>query len=239
MNHHRRSSGHGHHHHAAEEHEHHGEHGRGADGHQHGGHCEYEPKAKASGPCASHDRHDEGHEGHHHGHKPEAAEKKGSCGHDGHHHDGDVTPSSSAKYFCPMCPGVEFDKPGDCPKCGMALERNPAWVGGGKTIYTCPMHPEVQQDHPGDCPKCGMPLEPASASVQDDDDEAELRKLARKLSISAALALPVFLSAMLGMMPGVSLDSVLSADVRRWLEFILATPVVFWAGDFIWRRSWN
>ena len=24
-----------------------------------------------------------------------------------------------------MCPGVESDKPGDCPKCGMALERNP------------------------------------------------------------------------------------------------------------------
>src|SRR5688500_768426 len=34
----------------------------------------------------------------------------------------------SAQYFCPMCPGVESNKPGDCPKCGMALERNPAWV---------------------------------------------------------------------------------------------------------------
>ena len=78
----------------------------------------------------------------------------------GHHHDADVKPSASAKYFCPMCAGVESDKPGDCPKCGMALERNPAFVSGGKTIYTCPMHPEVRQDHPGDCPKCGMPLEP-------------------------------------------------------------------------------
>jgi len=57
-----------------------------------------------------------------------------------------VKPSVAAKYFCPMCPGVESDKPGDCPKCGMALERNPAWVApaSGKTIYTCPMHPEVQ-----------------------------------------------------------------------------------------------
>ena len=27
-----------------------------------------------------------------------------------------------------MCPGVESEKPGDCPKCGMALERNPAAV---------------------------------------------------------------------------------------------------------------
>src|ERR1039458_5163695 len=53
-----------------------------------------------------------------------------------------ATPSASAKYFCPMCPGMEAGEPGDCPKCGMALERNPAWVAptAGKTIYTCPMH---------------------------------------------------------------------------------------------------
>ena len=27
-----------------------------------------------------------------------------------------------AAYFCPLCPGVEGDVPGACPKCGMALE---------------------------------------------------------------------------------------------------------------------
>src|SRR5713226_1734936 len=42
-----------------------------------------------------------------------------------------VTPAAAAvaapaKYFCPMCAGVESNRPGDCPKCGMALERNPA-----------------------------------------------------------------------------------------------------------------
>ena len=40
-----------------------------------------------------------------------------------------MTPSAGAKYFCPMCPGVESDKPGVCPICGMALERNPAFGG--------------------------------------------------------------------------------------------------------------
>jgi len=30
--------------------------------------------------------------------------------------------SRGAAYFCPMCPGVESDVPGTCPKCGMALE---------------------------------------------------------------------------------------------------------------------
>jgi Cu+-exporting ATPase len=60
-----------------------------------------------------------------------AAEKAHACHahHDHHGHHADVTPSATAKYFCPMCPGVESDKPGDCPVCGMALERNPAWRG--------------------------------------------------------------------------------------------------------------
>lgn len=30
--------------------------------------------------------------------------------------------SKKFAYICPMCPGVGSDKPGDCPKCGMALE---------------------------------------------------------------------------------------------------------------------
>lgn len=32
------------------------------------------------------------------------------------------TAPPGAKYVCPMCPGVESDKPASCPKCGMALE---------------------------------------------------------------------------------------------------------------------
>src|SRR5688572_18597006 len=105
-----------------------------------------------------------------HMHKQGDAHDHDSSGkrHTGHHHHGHghgdgeaVKPSATAKYFCPMCEGVQSDKPGDCPKCGMALERNPAYVAptAGKTVYTCPMHPEVRQDHPGDCPICGMPLE--------------------------------------------------------------------------------
>jgi YHS domain-containing protein len=66
-------------------------------------------------------------EAHSHGH-----------GHDqpAHHHSTDaVTPSTAAKYFCPMCAGVESDKPGGCPKCGMALERNPVEAGFGSYLY--------------------------------------------------------------------------------------------------------
>ena len=71
------------------------------------------------------------------------------------------------KYFCPMCEGVESDKPGTCPKCGMALEPARPAAHKQKVIYTCPMHPEIEQDGPGTCPKCGMALEPKT--VEPDD----------------------------------------------------------------------
>ena len=57
--------------------------------------------------------------------RPAPKPVKKSCCH--HEPDAEVKPPSTAKYFCPMCPGVESDKPGACPKCGMALERNPAF----------------------------------------------------------------------------------------------------------------
>ncbi len=155
------------------------------------------------------------------GKKP-ATQSTASCCH------GEVKPSAAAKYFCPMCPGVESDKPGDCPKCGMALERNPAWkAAAAKTIYTCPMHPEVQQDHPGPCPKCGMPLEPKTATAEPEDD-GELRDMTRRLWIGAVLTLPVFLLAMGHLLP--SAPEWLMGTASRWTQFALSTPVVLWAG---------
>ena len=141
-----------------------------------------------------------------------------------------------------MCPGVESDTPGDCPKCGMALERNPAWVApaSGKVIYTCPMHPEVQQDHPGDCPKCGMPLEPMTATPATDEEEnAELRDMTRRFWIGAALTLPVFVLAMAHMVPALAAQSWADSHTSRWLQFALTTPVVAWAGWPFFRRGWR
>lgn len=60
----------------------------------------------------------------------DSASKQSCCGRPALEQD--VKPSSGAKYFCPMCPGVESDKPGDCPKCGMALERNPLVAQDGE-----------------------------------------------------------------------------------------------------------
>ena len=94
--------------------------------------------------------------------------------------------------------------------------------------YTCPMHPEVVRDGPGTCPKCGMALEPMTPRAGEDDD-SELRDMARRFRVAAVLTVPVFALAMLPMIPGVSLPHALTA-AANWVGMALATPVVFWAG---------
>ncbi len=149
-----------------------------------------------------------------------------------------TVPSTPKKeYFCPMCEGVESVKPGSCPKCGMALERNSLYRE--KTIYTCPMHPQIEQDHPGDCPICGMKLEPKTAGGEDSAEEEEIRSLARKFWIALALALPVLFIAMGHWIPGLNLEALIPKNVSKWIEFALTTPVVLWAGGMFFAKGWR
>jgi Cu+-exporting ATPase len=158
----------------------------------------------------------------------------------GDHGDATIKSPFGAKYCCPMCPGVESDKPGDCPKCGMALERNPAWVApiAGKVIYTCPMHPQIQQDHPGNCPICGMTLELKTMSAVEEENP-ELADMTRRFWIGGALALPVFLLAMAHLIPALGHENWIMGDTSRWIQFILSTPVVLWAGWPFLKRGWH
>ncbi|MBA2622796.1 MAG: copper-translocating P-type ATPase [Chthoniobacterales bacterium] len=161
-------------------------------------------------------------------------EEHSCCAHE--HTAPAVEPSAKAKYFCPMCAGVESDKPGTCPKCGMALESATPQLAQTKTIYTCPMHPEVEQDHPGDCPKCGMALEPKTITAEPEDD-GELRDMTRRLWIGGVLALPVFLLAMGHLVPNA--PHWMMGNVSRWAQFTLSTPVVIWAGWPFFVRGWR
>lgn len=131
------------------------------------------------------------------------------------------------QYTCPMHPEVVQDHPGSCPKCGMALEATGMPVSS-KTEYTCPMHPEVVQDHPGSCPKCGMALEPRTVSVE--EDTSELDDMSRRFWIGAVFALPVFVIAMLMDMAPDLMPASVSLHSVQWLQCLLATPVVIWAG---------
>lgn len=149
--------------------------------------------------------------------------KPDCCAHHGSHKD---ATRPTKEWFCPMCPGVESDSPGSCPKCGMALERNPTFRKETKTIYTCPMHPEVRQDEPGACPICGMALEPLETTT-DPEEDGELRDMTRRFWVSAALSIPVVVLAMGAHLP--LLDRI-PGFVSAWIQFVLSTPVVLWAG---------
>ena len=103
------------------------------------------------------------------------------------------------------------------------------------TIYTCPMHPEVRQVGPGSCPICGMALEPETVSL-DDKPDPELIDMTRRFWIALALTLPVFVIDMAAHLGGVQL---LEAQTSNWLSFVLATPVVLWAGWPFFERGWQ
>ncbi|GAB3684449.1 heavy metal translocating P-type ATPase [Salinisphaera aquimarina] len=140
-----------------------------------------------------------------------------------------------ATYICPMHPEIEEDAPGDCPKCGMALEAS--GPPRRRTQYTCPMHPEIVQDAPGDCPKCGMALEPTTVSANDEDD-GELKIMRRRFWLSVPLSAAVLLLAMGEMLPALGVRDLFGASFG-WIQFALATPVVLWCGGFAFQRAWK
>ncbi len=105
------------------------------------------------------------------------------------------------------------------------------------SIFTCPMHLEIEQDHPGDCPKCGMALELKDGGGEEDD--TELRDMSRRFWIGFAFTLPLFVIAMGGMIPGNPIHKMLPVYVSKWVELILATPVVLWAGAPFFKRAWR
>jgi Cu+-exporting ATPase len=134
-------------------------------------------------------------------------------------------------YTCPMHSEIIRDAPGNCPKCGMSLEPKTPLPTAGKIEYTCPMHPEIVRDKPGSCPKCGMALEPKTVSLAEEESNPEYEDMRKRFIVGAILALPLLIIAMRGMIPGGRfLDTLATARTYQWLELILATPVVLWAG---------
>ena len=113
----------------------------------------------------------------------------------------------------------------------------PAAVASPGTIWTCPMHPEIRRDHPGACPICGMALEPMTATA-DAGPSAELTDMSRRFWISLALAVPVFGLEMGGhLIP--ALHHLVPMTVSAWIQLVLATPVVLWAGWPFFERGWT
>lgn len=145
--------------------------------------------------------------------------------------------SGPGTYYCPMhCEGEKtYDKPGDCPVCGMDLVKE---VQGATapTEYTCPMHPEVVRDEPGDCPICGMDLVPRE--VQSDEDKS-YKALLKKFWIALGFTLPIFIIAMSEMIPNNPLYDWLPISTWNWVQFALSIPVVFYATWMFFERAFR
>jgi Cu+-exporting ATPase len=197
--------------------------------------------------------------------QPRPEDKHGGCGRaklaaapldDGHHHapapiPGGVTdpvcgmsvdPSTSAHkaehdgttyYFC-------------CNGCRTKFAANPAKYLSPRTettaasdpgaVYTCPMHPEIRQIGPGPCPLCGMALEPLELSAEAAPNQ-ELIDFTRRLKIGLVLALPVIVLEMGGHIDP-RLMAIVPPQLSHWIQLVLATPVVLWAGAPFFARGW-
>lgn len=101
--------------------------------------------------------------------------------------------------------------------------------------YTCPMHPQIRKNGPGNCPTCGMVLEPVKIQSGDEDNSEYLMMLKRFL-ISTALSLPLLFITMGGRhlihLAGLQQNI-------KWIEVLLASPVVLWGGWPFFEKFWQ
>ena len=156
------------------------------------------------------------------------------------------------KYYCPMfCESKKlYDSNIGCPVCHMHLEEiteelvrsnntdgeNPKILNSetaGK--YYCPMFCEgdkVYESNVG-CPVCGMDLVKHPDKNGDNSDDT-YHILKRKLLISLAFTIPVFLLSMGGMLIKFSFLK----EIQGWIELILTLPVLFYSGWFLMQRGW-
>ncbi|PYK11599.1 MAG: heavy metal translocating P-type ATPase [Verrucomicrobia bacterium] len=83
-----------------------------------------------------------------------------------------------------------------------------------------------------------MVLEPKTPRMV-EEDETEIRSLSRKFWSALVLTIPVLILAMGHAVPGLYVDSIIPRQIGKWIEFVLTTPVVLWAGGFFFARAWR
>ncbi len=118
-----------------------------------------------------------------------------------------------------------------------AESKPPAPLGAASQgTYTCPMHPEVRKQGPGSCPLCGMALEPLEVSAEEPENP-ELSDFRRRFWVALVFSLPLAAVAMGPSHWGWHLP--FAPGTLNWLQALLATPVVLWAGWPLLQRAWQ
>ncbi|WP_276381965.1 heavy metal translocating P-type ATPase [Flavobacterium sp. H4147] len=155
--------------------------------------------------------------------------------HHEHSKKASIPHNGTGVFYCPMhCEGDKtYDKPGDCPVCGMDLVPQ---VAISHTQFTCPMHPEVISNEPGDCPICGMDLVPIQASEEENKSYTDLLK---KMKIAVLFTLPIFIISMSEMIPNNPLYDIMPIEKWNWVQFLFSIPVLFYAGWMFFVRAYK
>jgi Cu+-exporting ATPase len=140
-------------------------------------------------------------------------------------------------YFCSKPCKEDFDKD---PESFLGESSDSVKAAAAKSgAYTCPMHPEIVRDAPGSCPICGMALEPKAVTAEEEANP-ELIDMTRRFKISVALTIPLVLIAMRHHIPGLAaIDHILPVWIMKWIELVLATPVVLWGARPFFARGWR
>ena len=185
----------------------------------HGGGQDRSPKATCHG-SAGHDSTE-----------PAAKTKDPVCGMDVDPHTAKYRAEYQGRpyYFCAERCRTKFLAD---PEAYLGVRKTAPVVEGA--VYTCPMHPEIRQLGPGSCPICGMALEPEEVTA-DTGPNPELADMTHRFWIALALTLPVFVLEMGGHLTG--LGHLVPQQQSNWLQLILATPVVLWAGYPFFERG--
>lgn len=201
--------------------------------------CPIEPKKNHSSHHAHGHGHHHGHHSHdeHESHSEKNTVKDPVCGMDVDPDDsaGSTEFEGKTYHFCSTHCLSKFKKN---PKSFLDEEEKEAKPVSKDAIYTCPMHPEIRQKGPGNCPICGMALEPEEVSLNEEPNH-ELIDMTKRFKWSAFFSVPLFAIAMSEMIPSLSAHQFLGDSLFKWIQVILALPVVLWGGWPLLERGYQ
>jgi Cu+-exporting ATPase len=75
--------------------------------------------------------------------------------------------------------------------------------------------------------------------VANEEVNPELTDMTRRLQVGTALTVPLIIVAMGHLIPDRPLERLMAPGTLRWIELLLATPVVLWGGWPFFVRGWR
>jgi Cu+-exporting ATPase len=82
-----------------------------------------------------------------------------------------------------------------------------------------------------------MTLEPLVATAQDSPN-LELKDMSRRFWVGLVLSVPVLFLEMGSHIPALELHDLVSPRTSSWIQLVLSTPIVLWAGWPFFQRGW-